>query len=496
MNADASPFVHRGVVEGFYGTPYDITTRKWWIERLAALGMNRYVVAPKDDPLHRARWSERYDPETLAGFASLVAHGRAHGVDVGFGVSPGLSICASDPDDIDALLTKYRDFHAAGARLFVLALDDVPSELAHALDRRAFPTLAAAHLSLAHTVHGAFPDCTLWLVPNDYTGDGATDYLAELGTLLAPEIEVAWTGRSTLAPTIHAAEAERRAAVLGRKLLLWDNVPVADGPMRRMLHLGRYLGRSPQLPEHTSGILLNPMALAHSSWVTVACAAAYLSDPSGFDPERSWHDAVRQLGRGAEDAFRLFASAHRFSPQDPDPGDSELAAAIEGLKDGIEAGVGIQEAAAVLHEALTERRAVATALDTLEDRALAAEIAPWVAGHHEENRRMDAAAQALLTVFDDAATSMERCSAYSVFEGSLTLHPPATTVSYGPRRVFYPQLVSHREHDASLGPEPALFTACNRSDQVVALASEACLPRLGGVARSGATASAQRDQKR
>jgi len=495
VTAPEPAFRYRGIVEGFYGPPWSAGDRSWWVEALGRLGMNRYVVAPKEDPLHRARWPERYPADALEEAAALVARGRAHGVEVGFGVSPGLSIRPSRSGDVAALLAKFRDFHACGVRFFVLALDDVPSHLPDAGDRERFGSLAAAHVCLAHAVHETFPDATLWFVPNDYTGVGATDYLEEVGETLAPAIEVAWTGRSTLAPGIAASEARTRAAVLRRRPLLWDNVPVADGPMRRMLHLGRYLGRDPALPGHVSGILLNPMSLPRSSWLTVACAAAYLEAPSRYDPDRAWHDAAAELGRGAPDAFRCFASAHRFSPQDPDPGDTDLARALARLSDSLERGGDVHADAVALRSLSARRRALAEDLAALEDRDLAREIAPWVAGHHEESRRIDAAAQVLCTVFDPGVPAFDRCAAYSVFEGSLTLHPPAATVSYGPRRVFHPQLVSHRDTDAGFGADPALYTGCNLADRAVSLATQACLPRLGGVAVSGAAAPPQRDEQ-
>ena len=76
---------------------------------------------------------------------------------------------------------------------------------------------------------GARADATLWLVPTDYLGSGTTDYLEELGAGLAAEIEVGWTGRTVLSPTILAEEARSRSEALRRPLLLWDNTPVSTG---------------------------------------------------------------------------------------------------------------------------------------------------------------------------------------------------------------------------------------------------------------------------
>src|SRR5258706_10868738 len=53
FSARMEGFVHRGIIEGFYGPPYSHADRLWLIDKLGAWGLNRYVYAPKDDPLHR-----------------------------------------------------------------------------------------------------------------------------------------------------------------------------------------------------------------------------------------------------------------------------------------------------------------------------------------------------------------------------------------------------------------------------------------------------------
>ena len=88
----SSPFAHRGIVEGFYGTPWSHDDRMWWVDRLGDWGMNRYVHAPKDDPYHRDRWREPYPAQAQREFRELIERGRQRGVDVGFAFSPGLSI--------------------------------------------------------------------------------------------------------------------------------------------------------------------------------------------------------------------------------------------------------------------------------------------------------------------------------------------------------------------------------------------------------------------
>jgi hyaluronoglucosaminidase len=470
------PFHHRGIVEGFYGRPWAHADRLWWIERLGALGMNCYVLAPKDDALQRERWREPCSTEELLRFAELCERGREHGVRVGCALSPGLSIRYSDARDVATLVEKLRGFTRLGARFVALCLDDVPTELAHAEDRAAFASLADAHVALAHAVKGALaPDVTLWLVPTDYAGSEASAYAETLGARLDPEIEVGWTGRTTIPPSVRADEAAARARLLRRKLLLWDNVPVSDGPMRRMLHLTPYRGREAGLEASLSGVLLNPMQHARASYVTLAGAAAWLADPAHFDAEAAWHEAVRTLGAGASDAFETFAQAHRFSPLAPDDRDPALEAEWHASRRGRSSSVTNR-----LRELVAARVAAGDALrGGLDDRRLLAELEPWLAGHERESRRI-AAALDLLDALHGPGSSLDRCLAFVRFEGRLTLDAPAATTSFGPRRVLYPQLEGLSRGDAHFARDPALFRERCLADEIVAFAEEAALAALGG----------------
>ena len=201
-----SGFQQRGVIEGFYGTPWTHEDRLWLIERLGAWGMNAYVYAPKDDPLHRERWREPYPTQAVGQFRELVTCGLEHGVRVGFAVSPGRSIRYAAAEERGLLAQKFAVFQELGSRLLVLALDDVPSSLVHAEDARVFPTLAQAHTALVHELREVLGgESELALIPTDYLGTEPTEYLEELGERLDPAIHVGWTGRTVIRPSALSA---------------------------------------------------------------------------------------------------------------------------------------------------------------------------------------------------------------------------------------------------------------------------------------------------
>jgi hyaluronoglucosaminidase len=472
---------HRGVIEGFYGEPWPHAERLWLLERLGRWGMNLYVYAPKNDPLHRERWREPYPSEAMHEFAELIERGRDAGVEVGWAVSPGLSIEYGARADRDALIAKLAAFARMGSRFLCLAVDDVPGELAHEGDRARYRSLADAHVDLVRELADRFgSDATLCVVPTDYLGVEPTPYLETLGAGLDPGVEVCWTGRTVVSPTILAAEARRRAETLRRPVLLWDNVPVSDGPMRPMLHFGPYGGREAGIAPSISGALLNPMERARASAVALRTAAHWLADPEGYEPEAAWRAAVEEAGAGAVEALWTFAQAHRFSAQWPEERDRELEAACAAARGAIEEERDPADALAAARRLLEERSRAADAIrEGLEDRALARELAPWLESHARETRRMLAALDAIGTAVGDGPPSA-RALGLLGFEARLTRLPAGEVASYGPRRVLYPQLVSMQSGSMRLGDDPALVRGRCLADEWVAFAEEVALRAASG----------------
>lgn len=476
-----STFEHAGVIEGFYGPAWQHLDRLYVIERIGHWGMNRYVYAPKDDPLHRSRWRDPYPEATLREFRELVECGEKAGVQVGFALSPGLSVRYSSAEDRSSLIAKFAAFAELGARSLTLALDDVPARLTHTEDQREFDSLGAAHVALAEALRDSLAaSVSLFVIPTDYLGVEPTDYLATLGAGLDPQIEIGWTGRTIVSPTITTDEAEKRSQTLQRRVLIWDNVPVSDGSMRSMLHMGPYKGRDPGLPEFASGILLNPMEHARASCVALHTAAAYMADPTGYDPESAWFDALEELGAGATDAFRLFAEAHRFSPLHPDDRDRDLEARVAEISVSLGNGQDFSDALVEARDMAAARLGVADRLrDRLSDRRLLSEIEPWVDSHEVESRRIHIALDTLLNVVKDVPRS-EQVFAVMRMQGQLTLDAFSGHVSYGPRRVLYPQLTSMRDDQMSLGAEPALFRDRCLADDIIVLVEDLALFMVAG----------------
>ncbi len=280
--SDAGEWAFRGLIEGFYGPPWSWDARadvmRWCHER----GMTHYVYAPKDDPLHRERWREPYPDDAIAAFRGLVEQGT---LEVGFGVSPGLSIDCASSEDRAALGAKCDQLLAVGVRLVCLALDDIPMT----------PGLGGEHAELTVWLREHLGDrADLILVPTEYTGTASSAYLDALAARVPDDVPVAWTGATVVCDTISADDARARAAALGgRRPFVWDNYPVNDAIMRDRLFLGPLRGRHADLGPECSGYMANPMVEPMASKPALASIAGYLR---GDVPEDAWARAVDSLG--------------------------------------------------------------------------------------------------------------------------------------------------------------------------------------------------------
>ncbi len=267
----------RGLIEGFYGTPWTWEERTEVCRALGAAGMDTYLYAPKDDPLHRLEWRTPYPAEELDAFARLVDDQPLR---VGFSVSPGLSLDPHDPEDRQALLAKYLQLTDRGITLVGLLFDD--------LDPAA--GLGTTHGRVTSWLRDQLPDhVELLMVPLHYTGVTGSAYLEELHAEVPAEVPIGWTGRHVINDVITAQDARAWSSVMGgRRPLLWDNTPVNDALMTAHLFTGPLRGRDPELPSVLSGYLANPMVQARASLPPLLSAAAWLR---GEDPAAAWHEA-------------------------------------------------------------------------------------------------------------------------------------------------------------------------------------------------------------
>jgi hyaluronoglucosaminidase len=319
----------RGAIEGFYGSPWTHAERMDQLAFYGSVKLNTYIYAPKDDPYHRERWRSPYPAADLAKLRALVRQAARHHVRFTFAVSPGVSICYSDPGDVRALRDKLRSVYDLGVRSFSIPLDDISyTRWNCSADRAAYgaPSASAAaraQVDLLNTVQRSYLSRwagtrPLQMVPTEYGDVEPTSYKRILRERLDRRVEVMWTGPRVVSPRITVASAREAAAVWGRKVFVWDNYPVNDfdAATGRLL-LGPYAGRSPGLESQLSGLVLNPMNQAAASKVALFGGASFAWNSGAYSAAASSRAAAAYLAGGdpaTEEALLAFFDVSHLAP--------------------------------------------------------------------------------------------------------------------------------------------------------------------------------------
>ena len=277
-----------GVVEGFYGVPWSWRERWNLVATMAEVGLGFYLYAPKNDPLHRAQWREPYPSDFVERLGRLATAADPAGITVSFGISPFIDYEAASDADYETLRAKLAVLAAAGVRGFAVLADDIELESTPVVDGALGALHAGVTNRLLADLGAAYPGVTLTFVPTVYSDErigfwpGAPDYLRALRDL-APSIPVMWTGPLTGNETLAPADLQTFVDLVGRPPLIWDNYYANDGGdgFTGHLFLGRYAGRSADLPAAVTGIVVNPSIQGGVARVQAAMLAGYLLESRG-----------------------------------------------------------------------------------------------------------------------------------------------------------------------------------------------------------------------
>ena len=291
-----SNFRIKGFIEGFYGRVWNDKKRRRILKLVAENGMNAYFYAPKDDPFLRQKWRSKYDAESLEKFSSLFSYTQEIGISLYYCLSPGLDMVYSSENDIAVLLEKFLSIYNLGVKNFGLFLDDISPKLIHEADKEIFGSVCEAHIYLINRISELMPnDTELVICPMQYHGDGTEEYITTLCRGISENVKVFWTGKKICSPELTSEDAKRFIEHTGRKPLYWDNFPVNDAEMYGDMHIGPYMNRSADLDSFSEGIVSNVMEYPLCSAIPLLTICDYLSDPSGYEPEKSFEKTVETV---------------------------------------------------------------------------------------------------------------------------------------------------------------------------------------------------------
>lgn len=300
---------YRGVVEGFYGTPWSHNARLRQLEFYGANKMNTYIYGPKDDPYHRSpNWRDSYPEQEGKQISELAKVAEQNEVDFVWAIHPGQDIQWNDTDR-DLLLAKFSHMYDLGVRAFAVFFDDISGEGTN-------PTRQADLLNYIdnHFVKVKGDVKPLVMCPTEYNkswSDPAKGYLATLGTKLNSSVQIMWTGDRVMSD-ITEEGLKWVNEKIKRPAYIWWNFPVSDY-VRAHLLMGAVYGLDTHVGSLMSGFVSNPMEYAEASKVAIFCVADYAWNPAKFNSTQSWKAAVRNILPQDAAAFQVFVD-HNSDP--------------------------------------------------------------------------------------------------------------------------------------------------------------------------------------
>ena len=256
LNLNPTPILLRGIVEGFYGTPYNFEIRVDLLGFCAEYNLNAYIYAPKDDPYHRDKWREPYPEDKLNELKHLAEISIKNNIHFIFAISPGADLNyegEKGEQDFQSMLNKLDMMYNIRIRNFAIFFDDLIGEQSGENQANFLNRLQKV---LNQKYKDIYPLIT---VPTDYyrqkmldeegniksytkefssllnkniivlyTGDGIVSDGKEFSSLLNKNIIVLYTGDGIVSDGITEKSFQAAKEIYGRNLGIWWNYPVND----------------------------------------------------------------------------------------------------------------------------------------------------------------------------------------------------------------------------------------------------------------------------
>ena len=408
----------RGIIEGYYGVPYNAQVTKDLFRFMARYKLNTYMYGAKSDPYHTRFWADPY-PTTVTPEQEHIGYltqdmlrdivGVAHSAKVNFiwAIHPGAAFTDSKQTDVvERIMTKLGYMYDLGVRQFGLFVDDigVPTDSATLRLNAQRVTELQNSIDARWNQSGAAPADTvkpLQFVPQLYAFSWVKPEVGErffrsLGNT-PDKVDIYITGRNVWSVP-NSQDLATAGGWLGRQTAWWWNYPCNDNDVTKLFPMDMYTnfrdekhidGKARLEPSlrGTNTLIANPMQQGEASKIALFGLADYAWNNQTFDHQRNWLASLPAVvGRNHADALRCVAPCLRYFDE------GALAEAIKVYKEATEHNEGLKPGmlGAVnthVRELLKELENVQAACDeliALKDadeeslRLFYADIEPWL----------------------------------------------------------------------------------------------------------------------
>lgn len=368
----------RGVVEGFYGTPWSFEHRIRQIDFYGLNKLNTYIYGPKDDPYHSSpNWRKPYPEDEAVKIKKLIDRAHLNQVDFVWAAHPGQDIKWND-EDRKNLLHKFELMYDLGVRSYAIFFDDISGEGTN-------PSQQAGLLNYLNDefVKKKKDVNPLILCPTEYNKSWSNvegGYLSTLGKELDPSIRIMWTGNKVVAD-IDKETMNWINNQIQRKAFIWWNFPVSDY-VRNHLLMGPTYGNGLDIADDISGFVSNPMEHAEASKIAIYGVGDYTWNMTAYNSEQNWQNAMKVVMPESYKALEIFAShnsdlgpnGHGYRRDES----VHFKPTAEAFLKQLQSGAPIANYDAVRNEFQAMVEASYILLNSTDNSVLLDEIRPWV----------------------------------------------------------------------------------------------------------------------
>ncbi len=295
-----------GIIEGYFGKAWNHRERTLVIDTLCPAGYRFFHYAPKSDSYLRREWRAPYPAAEWANLQGLARHCAHRGMRFGIGLTPFGAHLDFGMATRNALAEKLRAFDALGLDDLAILFDDMRGDTSDLAQRQS----EIVAFCLDHSLAKRFFVC-----PSYYSNDPVLDqvfgirpnrYLEDFGRKIDPRVSIYWTGEQVCSKGFSVGHLRQIAEQLGRKVCLWDNYPVNDGPtMSNYLHLHGFTGRPAQIAEWITGHAINPALQPMLGCIPALTLIDVYRERDDYSYHQSFYRAAERVcGRPLADQLR------------------------------------------------------------------------------------------------------------------------------------------------------------------------------------------------
>jgi len=276
--------IKAGVIEGFFGKPWNWQSRLSGADFLRDSGFQFYIYAPKSESFLRRRWREPIPLQTLQHLSTLGARYRQSGIAFGIGLTPFEIYLGYDANARASLRSKVLQINQIGVDLLCILFDDMRGDVEGLAEIQASVISDICNCSIAES----FIICPTYYSHDQRLarefGSPPKDYLRDLGRIVDPRIDFFWTGEKIISNGYSALHLADVAADIGRKPFIWDNYIANDSRTRtNFLFLDPFAGAWNLPADRVAGVAFNPMNQPHLSRIALRGFQNILTGGPGRD---------------------------------------------------------------------------------------------------------------------------------------------------------------------------------------------------------------------